>query len=132
MKTIKQFCRSHHITAQAELVESNPNMDNMPRGSRHWKVVLRRPGHQMTVLFSTGPGFGGAPNAEDLMDCLGSDAAGYENVQGFEEWAGDFGYDTNSREAEKTYQTVKSQTTKLYKFLPVNAYDKLLWDTQSL
>jgi len=132
MRTIKQFCQAHHIAAKAFLAESNPNMDDMPSASRHWSVILRRPGHQMTILFSTGPAIESEPNAEDLMNCLGMDAAGYENAQGFEDWASEYGYDTDSRKAEKAYRAVKSQTTKLAKFLPVDAYNELLWDTESL
>ena len=132
MKTIKQFCRSHRITARSALVDSNPNMDNMPNGSRHWKVVLRREGRQITIPFSTGPAIESEPTAEDLMNCLGMDAAGYENTQGFEDWASEFGHGPDSRKAEKVYCAVRKQTVKLAKFLTVDQYNELLWETESL
>ncbi|KKM78017.1 hypothetical protein LCGC14_1364080 [marine sediment metagenome] len=132
MKTMSQFCRSHRITARSELVDSNPNMDDMPEGSRHWKVTLWRDRKQMTVLFSAGSAIESEPNAEDVLSCAAMDAVGYENAEGFEDWASEYGYDIDSRRAEKTYCAVRTQTVKLAKFLTTEQYDALLWETESL
>lgn len=42
------------------------------------------------------------PSVVDVMACLASDASALDCVS-FEEWAGDFGYDTDSRKAEGVY-----------------------------
>ena len=130
MTTMPQFCQKHRISARVELADENPNMTDMVEGSRHWKVILRRAGRQMTVPFSTGPAIEKEPTAEDVLSCLASDTAGYENANGFEDWAGEYGYDTDSRRAERTWKAVEKQAEKLARFLPVDLYNDLLWDTE--
>jgi hypothetical protein len=41
--------------------------------------------------------------AGDILDSLVSDAWDYQQADSFEEWADNFGYDTDSRTAEKLY-----------------------------
>lgn len=49
-----------------------------------------------------------APNAYDVLASLEK-----YDVGTFEDFCSDFGYDTDSRKAEKTYQAVKEQFTQL-------------------
>lgn len=72
------------------------------------------------------------PTLEEVLDCLASDAAGYENAPLFEDWAGEYGYDTDSRKAEKTFRTVQEQAARLKKFLGPALYNELLYDTERL
>ncbi|KKM83615.1 hypothetical protein LCGC14_1307650 [marine sediment metagenome] len=132
MKTMSQFCRRAGISERTKEVESNPNMTDMPAGSRHFKVTLLCAGRQMTLHFSMGPGNTEEPTVEDVLNCAAMDAAGYENAEGFEDWASEYGYDIDSREAEKTYCAVRKQTAKLAKFLATEQYNTLLWETESL
>jgi hypothetical protein len=44
-----------------------------------------------------------APSAPDVLYCLATDAD-VLNYTGFDQWAGEFGYDTDSRKAEATYR----------------------------
>lgn len=129
--SIAQFVKDYRISMTADRVDSNPNMpesDNMD----HWKVVLRRPGHTLTTYFSMGYGHKGAePKAADVLDCLASDASSIENANGFEDWAADFGYDTDSRKAEKTYKACEHIAKRLRNFLG-EAYDTLLYNTERL
>jgi len=112
---------------------SNPNMNDMPAGSAHYKVVLRMGGKQMTVPFSMGPAHCKEPNAEDVLNCLASDSSSVENARGdFEEWASEYGYDTDSRKAEKLFRACKKQAESLKKFLGDELYESLLWETESL
>ena len=46
-----------------------------------------------------------APKLADVVHSLISDGSAYFDGQSFEEWAGDCGYDTDSRKAEETYRT---------------------------
>lgn len=132
MTTIPQFCRKHSISAQVRDVDSNPQMSDMMPGSRHFRVTLRRSGKQMTVPFSQGPAIEQEPTAEDVLSCLAMDAAGYENARSFEDWASEYGYDTDSRRAKKTYKAVERQHDQLERFLPSDIYQTLLWDTEGL
>jgi len=57
------------------------------------------------------------PKLNDVLDCLISEAMGFESAPFFEDWAGDYGYSTDSRQAEKVFNTVAHQTSRLKKFL---------------
>ena len=70
------------------------------------------------------------PELEDLLDCLASDASGIENSPDFEDWCGEYGYDTDSRKAEKIFKTVEHQARRLKQFLGDDLYEALLWNTE--
>lgn len=137
--TLQEFIQEQGITVTVTQTDDNPGMTDMPEGSRHWKVVFAgysRPkflqGQHMTVFFSQGPAHTDPPTGEDVLDCLASDASTYDNAQGFEDWANEYGYDTDSRKAEKIFKAVEKQSIKLAQFLPTDAYQNLLWDIERL
>src|SRR4051812_7060666 len=103
--TMQSFARQHGITLQAEWADENKNAPDWT-DANHYKVILKHNRRQLTTYFSQGYGISGAPEVQDVLDCLASDAAGYEGARSFEEWCGDYGYDTDSRKAEQTYKTV--------------------------
>ncbi len=79
-----------------------------------WTCTLKYQGRKYTLPFYMGKGHNGAaPNAFGVMDCILSDAAGWESADGFEDWAGEYGYDTDSRKAEKIYKAVEKGRNKL-------------------
>ena len=49
-----------------------------------------------------------SPTPADILNCLASDASAYENAKDFEEWASEYGYDTDSRKPKKIYKVVKT------------------------
>jgi len=128
MQTIQQVIERDGIRIRAERADSNPNMDP-EQPMNHYKVRLRnRAGRQLTVYFSMGLGLRGEPTAADVLECLASDAAGIENAQSFEDWAAEYGYDTDSHTAYRTYQTCQRQAKSLQRFM-VRGYEALLFDT---
>lgn len=52
------------------------------------------------------------PLLRDVLYCLVSDASALD-ARDFEEWAGDYGYDTDSRKAEETYELCRRQSREL-------------------
>jgi len=114
----------------AERVASNPHMADMPAGSTHWRCKFTHSSRRLTVRFSMGPALTGEPIASAVLDCLASDAAGVANAQGFEEWASEYGYDSDSRTAEKIYRTIEGQARRLEGFLGSELYARLLWQTE--
>lgn len=134
MTGLREFIQAQKITAQAAAADTNPNMDQDNKDRMdHWRVVLQRPGKRMTVYFSMGSGHHGKqPEAGDVLDCLASDASSVENAQSFEDWAGDYGYDTDSRKAHKTYTVCKRKAERLRKFLGEESYKALLWNTERI
>ena len=77
---IEDFITANRITMTAERVDCNPHMDS--RDMDHWKVEFRRvPGGKtvarLATYYSMGFGHNGkAPKAENVLDCLASDASG--------------------------------------------------------
>lgn len=130
MKTIAQFIEDQGIEFGVVPVSENPNMDDMQPGSTHWRCIFNRDGRTFTCFFSMGPALTGPPEAGDVLDCLASDSAGYENAGSFEEWAAEYGYDEDSRKAYRTYQQVERQRGELGGFLGRQAFEELLWETE--
>jgi len=120
------------ITMTVERADRNPNMadsDNMD----HWKCRFRTSdGRRMTVTFSMGSGHNGKrPTAVEVLDCLASDAAGIENTGDFDDWCADYGYDTDSRKAERIYRACQREAGKLRQFLG-HLYQPALFETERL
>lgn len=94
-----------------------PRNDNF-KNADGWTCTIEYKGKSMTVPFYKGSGHHGAkPELEEVLNCLFSDAYSVINTNDFEDWANDFGYDTDSRQAEKIYkQCVKigNQLTDLF------------------
>lgn len=64
------------------------------------------------------------PTAEEVLDCLASEASAMD--QSFEDWASDFGYDVDSRKAEKAYNACREQGFALRKLLGYADFEILL------
>ena len=77
--TIQQFVNRYKVRIANQWADTNPHMSDMPAGSAHWKSTLRCRRKQMTVYFSQGPAVCKEPEAVDVVNCLGMDAAGVEN-----------------------------------------------------
>jgi hypothetical protein len=130
--SIAEFVAVNRITMTAQRVSANPNMQSDTRMD-HWKVQFSMGRKRMTAYFSMGLGHNGRmPEAEDVLDCLASDSASVDNARGFEDWASDFGYDTDSRTAEKTFKACEHAATRLSNFLGSGLYAQLLWNTERL
>lgn len=150
--TIKQFIKENRISMTASWCDSNPNMDDSANMD-HWKCIFNikalKEGFDtwhgykgklgacqyttraMTVYFSQGYGHNGkSPKVDSVLDCLASDAAGVENARNFEDWCSEYGYDADSRKAEKTFKTCEHQAKRLRSFLGEDLFQKLLWKTE--
>lgn len=71
------------------------------------------------------------PTVESVLDCLASDASSYDNARNFDEWAEEFGMDTDSRKAERSYKVVADQAKALRHFMGAE-YNALLYQTERL
>ena len=128
---LRLFIARLGVTATAEMVDRNPHMDGSDQMD-NYRVLLRHGRKQMTVYFSMGLALGREPSAEDVLDCLASDASGVDNASSFEDWCGEYGYDTDSRKAERIFKVCERQAAKLRNFLGQDDYEALLWHTERL
>ena len=62
------------------------------------------------------PGKQPAPDMLDVLYGLVSDAS-VRHASTYEEWAGEYGYDTDSRKGEEIYRACQKQTTDLLRIL---------------
>jgi len=108
-------------TAKGVRIESQYGGVEVPEGwlpgTHPYKVTLRYQGRQLTVPFYMGPANDHEPSAGDVLSCLIMDACSYENATDFEDFCRDFGYDTDSRKAERIYKALEVQAPKVRRFL---------------
>lgn len=133
---LKQFVSKHGIKIVSDYADSNPNMPDARYPMNHYRVTLTRRNEdkkrrQMTLYFSMGTGIKGEPTADDVLDCLASDSAGIENARDFDDWCADYGYDSDSRSAERTYKACERQAKRLEKFLGDSLFQVLLFGLDS-
>ena len=128
---MKEFVARHNIKMACKRIDSNPHMPDW-NDANHYKCKLTMGRKQMTVYFSQGYGISHEPEAADVLNCLADESAGVSNARSFEEWAEEYGYDTDSRKAEKTYKVCVKQAARLLSFLGEGLYNKLLWKTKRL
>lgn len=131
MDTLKDFIARARVTATCERVDHNPNNKDW-KDADHWRVRLRRSGIQnrLTIYFSQGYGHNGKePDVASVLSCLADDSSSADQ-NGFEEWCGELGYDTDSltdrRKAERIYNVCQRQAARLKAFLGDDLYERLL------
>lgn len=104
-----------NITATVKPGPANADWGTPNNG---WRVTLKNGrGNSWIVPFYMGLGLKGEPKALEVLESLVRDASSYRDARSFEEWAGDLGYDTDSRSAHKTYMACKRISDKLESFL---------------
>lgn len=70
------------------------------------------------------------PTAAEVLDSLASDASSAD--QSFEDWCGDYGYDTDSRKAEAAYNACRETMFNLRKLLGARDLETLLNDVERM
>jgi len=133
--TLDQFITEQQLVMSVRSVKRNPHMqgEQMPRNFECTIEFEGRGYHEpLTVYFSQGSAHKKPPTLADVLDCLASDASGVDNAQSFEDWASEYGYDTDSRKAERTYRICEGQAQKLKALLGQDAYNQLLYSTERL
>ena len=133
--SLGQFIAEQQLVMSVVAVRRNPHMTDSPL-PRNFECTLYFEGrgqHEpLTVYFSQGSAHKKPPTLAEVLDCLASDASGIENARSFEEWASEYGYETDSRKAERTYRTCEQQAMELERLLGRDAYQQLLWNTERL
>lgn len=131
MNTMNQFVNKNRIRISVDYADENKNAPGW-KDANHYKVTLKMGRKSLTTYFSQGYGIQGEPKAADVLNALASDSAGFDNARSFEDWASEYGYDPDSRKAEKIYRVCERQAAKLKNFLGDDLYQVLLYNTESL
>ena len=86
--------------------EPPANWDNFDGTT--WTVTLTRNGHTYRTEFHQGSAHTEAPTLHDVLSCVLADMAGSVDST-FEDWAPEYGYDIDSRNAERIFNAVQRQ-----------------------
>ena len=70
------------------------------------------------------------PKLPDVLNCLAMDASGMD--ESFEDWADNYGYDTDSRKAETIYKACQDNARQLRVLLGHEAFDVLVNEIERL
>jgi hypothetical protein len=130
---MRERVESDGITAEYVMTDPPANAwdDERPGMTNWYSVTLGYDGRTLTVPFGMGSGLTDDPTAEDVINCLVSDAASYENAQSFEDWASELGFDPDSRKAYRVWEQTEEQTRLLRGFLD-DQYEAYLYETEGL
>jgi len=102
------------------------------RDATHYGIILYRGGDRTAeaarfmLEYSQGSAHTSPPTVAAVIGCLQTDASSVNECDTFEEWADCFGYDTDSRSAERMYKTCRAQASKLLAFLGCELFDTLM------
>lgn len=110
MTTLENFITENKVRLSCEWVSERPD-HLMDSRMNHWKCKLSANGRIFTFYFSQGYGFHGAePTLPDVLESFASD---FRPEQSFEEFCDDYGYDEDSRKAERIYKAVVKQNAAI-------------------
>lgn len=101
--------KKHGITMKVGSPKYGPV--DWDKGYDHYTfpVTLRKDGKSMRTMFTQSRVGGSTPPTEyDIVSCITKADPGT-----FEDFCSEFGYDTDSRQAEKTYKAVKREWEKV-------------------
>lgn len=132
-ETLADFIKNYDIKESKVIkVSKNPNMDDPKYEANHYEFTFvigstesGRYAKTFTTYFSKGIGLSGKPTADEVLNCLVSDAQGVSDYS-FEEWASNYGYDTDSRKAESLYKTIVEQTHEMQNWLGKSLFHELM------
>lgn len=99
-------------------------LGNIQTGTNHYRVLVKRGNKDMTVFYSMGPAYTSEPDAEDVFNSLLMDTSDIEDCS-FEEWAENYGYDTDSRRAERCYEECQKILLNLKAMFSASELDDL-------
>lgn len=121
METIKDYTRRNgfRLTSERLAARTDGTSDNWDAGASHWRVTIHdKIGASMLVEYSMGSLNRGDPKLPDVLESLALDFGGFLNNRTFDEWCGEYGYDSNSRKAEHTYRAIEAQAAQFAAVFP--------------
>lgn len=110
----KVLAERYGLSITARPVRKNDNMRDMPAGSKHFTVTLRKGNAHFSLPFSQGPRCEESPTLYDVLACLASDASMIDSgeLDSFDQYADAFGVDSDSRTAERDYKRMVAAINK--------------------
>ena len=113
--SLKQLATQVNISSKYGARLDRDKQSDWQRNANGYTVRLMYKGRQYTIDFWQGTGITEDPTAAGVLDCLLSDANGGEMT--VDEFCGEFGYDNDSRTAERTWKQCGKVREELQRLL---------------
>lgn len=94
------------------IVARTDGAEGFAEGARHWRVMLQRTGAELVTEYTQGPAITDDVEAQDVVWSLLMDTSGIEGVT-FEQWADEYGLNTDSRKAERMFKACQDTLSRL-------------------
>lgn len=91
----------------------DPTIGDMPKGTTHWRILIRRAGETIELFYSMGPACTGEPELCEVFYSILADTSDIDSGYDFEEWAENLGFDPDSRRAESAFQACRRELSDL-------------------
>jgi hypothetical protein len=117
------FLKKHGIKFSAKFITYGRHFEDDKEERDIYRLSLSRQGKRFSVKFGqsiNGIEKGETPTAYDMLTCLTK-----YNPYGFENFCSDFGYDLDSRKAEKIYKAVCKEWEKVNSFFSSEELEEL-------
>ncbi len=124
-KTYDEAAERYEIRFSCSRVDSRPDKLMSDADMRHFRCRLSCGKRSFGLYFSQGSAHTSNPTLSDVLECIVSDARGYDDSTDFDDWASQYGYETDSRKAERIYRAVKKQAEQLKRTVGDTAYEAL-------
>lgn len=110
----KVECVARFVKAEAEGTGKHyaePHGPWIENERTHWEVTLTHNGQSITSPFNQGSAHSTPPDAQTVASCLALDAQC--GTMEFEEFASEFGYDSDSRSAYAAWETCRATELRM-------------------
>ena len=113
--TLAKLAERVQIEVGTDVRKAWGQQDEWQQTANGYRITLRYQGRRMSLDFWQGTGIKDEPTAAGVLECLLLDVV--EEGTGFNNWCDEYGLDSDSRKALRTYKTCVRQTAKLRKLL---------------
>lgn len=113
--SLKQLSKSVKIESKYGARMARDKQTDWQRDANGYTVTLKYKGRQYTLDFWQGSAITHDPTSEGVLECLLSDANGGEMT--FDDFCGEFGYDNDSRTAERVWKQCGTVREELQRML---------------
>lgn len=115
MTRLKNLAKKVRMTAEYGARLDYDKRDDWQKQATDWRCTLHYKARRYSFDFFQGPAISHEPEVEDCLDCLLSDASAGE--QSFEEFCSEFGYDADSRKAERIHKACEKTARQMRRLL---------------